>query len=229
MVNKTRAKTQNKITKILIVDDHPIFRKGLTQLINQGTNLTVCGEAEDAHKALEAISELNPDLVIVDISLKGIDGIELIRRIKTRFSNLSVLVVSMHDESFFAERALRSGARGYIMKQEAVEKVLEAIHKVLNGEIYVSDKIGLKMIEKFIDGKPDKMYSPLEALSDRELEVFQLIGQGLETRQIAKELHVSIKTVESYRAHIKEKFKIKTSTELLRYAIRWNESGIIKR
>ncbi|MDH5203223.1 MAG: response regulator transcription factor [Nitrospirota bacterium] len=228
MVTKPQGKSQTKITKILIVDDHPIFRKGLTQLINQETNFTVCGEAEDTHKALEAISEQKPDLIIVDISLKGIDGIELIKKIKLKYSNLSVLVVSMHDESFFAERALRAGARGYIMKQEAVEKMMEAICKVLNGEIYVSEKIGSKLLEKFIDGKPDKMYSPLEALSDRELEVFQLIGQGLETRQVAKELHVSIKTVESYRAHIKEKLKIKTSTELLRYAIRWIESGIIK-
>jgi len=229
MVTKPQAKTQPKITKILIVDDHPIVRKGLTQLINQETNLTVCGEAEDAPKALEAITNLKPDLVIVDISLKGIDGIELIKKIKMRYSNLTVLVISMHDESFFAERALRAGARGYIMKQEAGEKMMEAIRKVLNGEIYVSEKIGLKMLEKFIDAKPDKMCSPLETLSDRELEVFQLIGQGLETRQVAKELHVSIKTIESYRAHIKEKLKIKTSTELLRYAIRWNDSGIIKR
>ncbi|MDH5768676.1 MAG: response regulator transcription factor, partial [Nitrospirota bacterium] len=165
MVTKPQGKSQTKITKILIVDDHPIFRKGLTQLINQETNFTVCGEAEDTHKALEAISEQKPDLIIVDISLKGIDGIELIKKIKLKYSNLSVLVVSMHDESFFAERALRAGARGYIMKQEAVEKMMEAICKVLNGEIYVSEKIGSKLLEKFIDGKPDKMYSPLEALS----------------------------------------------------------------
>ena len=209
--------------KIFIVDDHPIVRKGLTQLINQEIDLTVCGEAENAQNALDFLKKLKPDLAIIDISLQGIDGIELIKTIRVRYDNLPILVVSMHDESLFAERALRVGARGYIMKQEAIENMMEAIRKVLRGELYVSERVSANIVKRFIDGKTEKPSSPIEALSNRELEVFQLLGQGYGTSQIAQELHVSIKTVESYRANIKEKLKLKNATELLKHAIHWVE------
>lgn len=207
--------------RILIVDDHPIVRKGLAMLINQEPDLVICGEAEDAQSALEFLKKNKPDLAIVDISLQGIDGIELIKKIKERYENLPILVVSMHDESLFAERALRVGARGYIMKQEAIEKMMEAIRKVIGGGLYMSEKVSANIVMRFIDGKSEKTQSPLDILSDRELEVFQLIGQGYGTRQIADELHVSIKTVESYRAHIKEKLHLKNATELLKHAVHW--------
>jgi DNA-binding NarL/FixJ family response regulator len=217
--------TKKQKHRIFIVDDHPIVRRGLIQLINQEADLVVCGEAEEARKALQLLKASKPDLVLVDISLQGVDGIELIKLIRVRYENLPVLVISMHDESLFAERALRAGARGYIMKQEAIEKMKEAIRRVLRGDLYVSQRIGTKMLEKFIDGKAEKNESPMEILSDRELEVFQLIGRGFGTRQIAEELHVSVKTVESYRAHIKEKLKLENGTALLKHAIQWMESG----
>lgn len=206
---------------ILIVDDHPIVRKGLAQLINQEQDLLVCGEAENAHDALEFLKKTIPDLAIIDISLQGVDGIELIKKIKERYEGIPLLVVSMHDESLFAERALRVGARGYIMKQEAIEKMMDAIRKVLGGELYVSEKVSANIVKRFIDGKKDSGTSPADVLSDRELEVFQLIGQGYATRQIAGELHISVKTVESYRAHIKEKLRLKSATELLKHAVHW--------
>ncbi len=211
--------------KIFIVDDHPIVRKGLAQLINQEADLTICGEAENAQGALEALKKVKPDLIIVDISLQGIDGIELIKTMKTRYEQLPALVVSMHDEALFAERALRVGARGYIMKQEAIEKMMEAIRKVLRGELYISERVSEHIVKKFIDGKTESTRSPVEVLSDRELEVFQLIGQGIPTRQIAEALNVSVKTVESYRANIKEKLKLKNATELLKHAVHWVENS----
>lgn len=212
-------------TKILVVDDHPIVRQGLSLLINQEEDLQVCGEAENAHEALNAIESLEPDMAIVDISLEGVNGVELIKNIKARFPGLLILVLSMHDESLYAERALRAGANGYIMKQEANEKVMEAIRQVLAGEIYVSDKLASKMLHQFVAGKSTPDGSLVQRLSDRELEVFQLIGQGHGTRQIAEELHLSVKTIESYRAHIKDKLKLKNATELVRYAIQWVQSG----
>ncbi|HBE45248.1 MAG TPA: DNA-binding response regulator [Deltaproteobacteria bacterium] len=218
------TKTQQRETrkkKIMIVDDHPILRKGLSLFINQEPDLVVAGEAEDAHHALEMIDALKPDMVIIDISLPGIDGIELIKTIKMRYHNIPALVVSMHDESLFAERAIRAGARGYIMKQEAVEDVLVAIRRVLNGEIFVSNKIATRMLEKFVDADTGKVASFIELLSNRELTVFQMIGQGFGTRQIAEKIHISVKTVESYRAHIKEKLKLNNATDLLKYAIQW--------
>jgi len=219
-LTKTQPREIRK-KKILIVDDHPILRKGLTLFINQEPDLVVAGEAEDAHHALEMIDALKPDMVIVDISLPGIDGIELIKTIKMRYHNIPTLVVSMHDESLFAERAIRAGARGYIMKQEAVEDVLVAIRRVLNGEIFVSNKIATRILEKFVDADTGRVASFIELLSNRELTVFQMIGQGFGTRQIAEKLHVSVKTVESYRAHIKEKLKLNNATDLLKYAIQW--------
>jgi DNA-binding NarL/FixJ family response regulator len=207
--------------KILIVDDHPILRKGLGMVIDQEQDLLVIGEAEDAQGALEMIDTLNPDLVIVDLALPGVDGIELIKTMKLKYRDLPALVVSMHDESLFAERALRAGARGYIMKQEAVEKVLVAIRKVLKGEIFVSDKTTTKMIETLISGDSKGMSTPLDLLSNREMTVFRMIGQGFKTSQIADKLHLSVKTIESYRSHIKEKLKLPTGTDLMKCAIQW--------
>ncbi|HOV90142.1 MAG TPA: response regulator transcription factor [Syntrophorhabdaceae bacterium] len=223
MNKKSMVSKRQDRYKILIVDDHPIVRKGLSQLINQEQDLFVSGEAEDGPSALEFIKKTKPDLAIIDISLKGIDGIELIKKIKERYQDIPMLVVSMHDESLFAERALRAGARGYIMKQEAIEKVFEAIRKVLKGELYISERVSANIVKKFIDGKQTEKNSPIEILSDRELEVFNLIGQGYRTRQIADMIHVSVKTVESYRANIKEKLHLKNATELLKHAVYWVE------
>jgi DNA-binding NarL/FixJ family response regulator len=194
----------------------------LTLLINQEPDLFVCSEAENAQMALESLDNVVPDMAIVDISLPGIDGIELIKELRLRHKEMPVLVVSMHDEALYAERSLRAGARGYIMKQEALEKVLVAIRKVLEGEIFVSERITTKMLEKFVSVEGvSQAASPIDLLSNRELTVFRLIGQGHKTRQIAERLHLSIKTVESYRAHIKEKLKLGDGTDLLKYAIQW--------
>ena len=215
-----RSVTKKK-ARVLVVDDHPIVRQGLVQLINQEEDLVVCGDAENAHKALEVIKLVNPDVAVIDISLKSINGLELIKNIKVDYPKLPILVLSMHDESLYAERALRAGAKGYIMKQEATENMLMALRRVLKGEIYVSEKMGAKMLHQLVAGRPDTGTSPLDRLSDRELEVFQLIGQGLGTRQIAEELHLSVKTIESYREHIKEKMKLKNATELVQHAVQW--------
>jgi DNA-binding NarL/FixJ family response regulator len=211
--------------KILIVDDHPILRRGLAMVIDQEPDLKVVGEAEEVQSALDMIDSLKPDLVIVDLSLPGVDGIELIKTMKLKYRDLPALVVSMHDESLFAERALRAGARGYIMKQEAVDKVLVAMRKVLNGEIFVSDRITTKMLETLISGDSKGVSTPLDLLSNRELTVFRLIGQGFKTSQIADKLHLSVKTIESYRSHIKEKLRLSTGNDLMKYAIQWAQSG----
>jgi DNA-binding NarL/FixJ family response regulator len=210
--------------RILLVDDHPIVRQGLAELIDHEKDLSVCGVADDIHQALEQIVALGPDLVIVDISLKGSNGIELLKNIKVRYPKQAVLMLSMHDESLYAVRALRAGAAGYVMKQEATEKVLTAIRQVLNGEIYLSERMEKKMMHQLVGGRSARTGSPLEDLSDRELEVFNLIGQGHGTRQIAEELHLSIKTIESHRAHIKEKLNLKNATELVQHAIQWREA-----
>jgi DNA-binding NarL/FixJ family response regulator len=210
--------------RILIVDDHPIVREGLTTIINEQTDLVVCGEAEDAQTALEAVGTLRPDLMIVDISLKGINGIELVKLIQRRYEKMPILVLSMHDESLYVERVLRAGARGYIMKQEGTEKVVTAIHKILGGDIYVSEAMRKKLLRTFQESQPETSGPSVERLRDRELEVFRLIGQGYGTRQIADTLHVSVKTVNTYRQHIKEKLKFETGSELLRHAIQWVQS-----
>lgn len=223
-MTRKQTVTAKQKNRIFIVDDHPIVRKGLAQLINQEEDLVICGEADNAETALEALKKVKPDIAIVDISLRGIDGFELTRLIRARFDNIPVLVISMHDESLFAERALRVGARGYIMKQEAIEKMMEAIRKVLRGELYVSERVSANIVKRFVDGKAEGVSSPEELLSDREMEVFQLIGQGFGTRQIADQLHVSVKTVETYRANIKEKLNLKNATELMKHAVHWIES-----
>ena len=214
-----------KKKRVLIVDDHPILRKGLSLLINSEPDLKVVAEADNAQLALEKIEEDKPDLLIVDISLPGIDGIELIKTVRLTHRNLPALVVSMHDESLFAERALRAGARGYIMKQEALDKVLVAIRRVLAGEIFVSEKIATSMLEKLVASEDKAIRSPIDLLSNRELTVFRMIGQGYKTSQIAEKLHLSVKTIESYRAHIKEKLKLADGTDLLKCAIQWVQSA----
>ncbi|HPC96629.1 MAG TPA: response regulator transcription factor [Sedimentisphaerales bacterium] len=222
MASRMQGRTDpSEKRRIIIVDDHPIVRQGLTQLINQEDDLYVCGQAEDAHQAMRAIRELNPDLVIVDISLRTTSGIELIKDIKVQFPNLPVLTLSMHDEAIYAERALRAGARGYIMKQEATEEVVNAIRRVLAGTVYVSQGMAAKMVSKIIAGPSEKGTSPVDRLSDRELEVFRLIGEGYGTREMAEKLYLSVKTIETYRAHIKEKLDLQDANELLRAAIRW--------
>src|SRR5277367_1077918 len=207
--------------RILVVDDHPIVRQGLALLINREPDLLVCGEAEEASGAMHVLASAKPDVLILDISLNGPDGIDLLKNIRNIHPTMPVLILSMHDESIYAERALRAGANGYIMKQEATEKVLIALRRILNREIYVSDRVADKMLHRFVGGGRSEAAkgSPLEALSDRELEVLHLIGEGHGTRQIAEELHLSIKTVESYQSHLKEKLSLKNSRELMQYAI----------
>jgi DNA-binding NarL/FixJ family response regulator len=215
---------KKNITKILIVDDHPLLRQGITQLINEERDMHVCAEADDSGKAMDSIAANNPDVVILDISLKGASGIELLKNVKVRFPDVLVLILSMHDESVYAQRALRAGAAGYIMKQEATERVLIALRKVLNGEVYLSEELGSRMLNRLVGGRGSITGSPIEELSDRELEVFGLIGQGHGTRPIAEKLHLSVKTVESHRAHIKEKLNLKNANELVHHAIQWVQS-----
>jgi DNA-binding NarL/FixJ family response regulator len=203
------------------VDDHPIVRQGLQQMIDREPDLKVCGEAEEARSALQAIATLKPDIVVMDISLTGPSGIEILRSVRQTDAKLRVLVLSMHDETVYAERALRAGANGYIMKQEATEKVLVALRKILGGEVYVSDRVANKMLKQFVGGAPASRRSPLDDLTDRELEVFRLIGEGHGTRQISDELHLSVKTVETYQAHIKEKMGLRNARELVQFAIQW--------
>jgi len=221
----TNYKPQTPATgkrRILVVDDHPIVRQGLTLMINREPDLVVCGEAEEAKGALQVLASTHPDVLIVDISLNGPDGLDLLKSIRTTDAALPVLILSMHDESIYAERALRAGANGYIMKQEATEKVLVAVRRILNGEIYVSDRIANKMLKHYITGSGTLRNSTINDLSDRELEVFRLIGEGHGTRQIAEELHLSVKTVESYQAHIKDKLCLRSSRELMQHAIQWS-------
>jgi len=222
MAERTPAKARpGEKRGVLIVDDHPIVRQGLAQLINQEADLHVCGQAEDSHQALQAIRTLAPDMVVVDISLKDTSGIELIKDIKVQYPSLPVLTLSMHDEGIYAERAMRAGAKGYIMKQEATEKVVTAIRRVLAGDVYVSEGMAAKMVGKLIAGPSEVGGSPVDRLSDRELEVFRLIGAGYGTREMAEKLHLSVKTIETYRAHIKEKLDLLDANELLRTAITW--------
>jgi DNA-binding NarL/FixJ family response regulator len=220
---KNTAKASHK-TRILVVDDHPIVRQGLAQLIDEEPDLEVCGQAEDAPEAMSLVKKLEPDFLIIDISLKETSGMELIKDVKAAYPNLPVLALSMHDESLYAERSLRAGARGYVMKSEATVKVVDAIRKILSGRIFVSENVAAKMMNKIVGAQPDVGASAIERLSDRELEVFSLIGQGYATRKIADRLHLSVKTIETYRAHIKDKLNLSDATELLQYAIRWSNS-----
>ena len=208
--------------RILIVDDHPMMREGLRTLISRERDLIVCGEAETASQALDAVAKLKPDLVLADITLPGPNGIELIKDICALQQGMLILVISMHDESLYAERVLRAGARGYIMKQESGPTMMQAIRQVLAKRIYLSDKVSARILE-YVVGKRTEA-SPITRLSDREWEVFELIGRGRSTVQIAEELHLSPKTVEAHRAHVKEKLGLRTMTELVSFASRWVET-----
>lgn len=206
---------------IFIVDDHPVVRTGLALLINREPDLSVCGDAEDAASAIRKIEATNPRLAIVDLSINGPDGLDLLKDLRTKWPRLPVLILSMLDESLYAERALRAGANGYIMKQEATEQVLVAIRRILEGEIYVSERMASRMLRRFVGGAAEAVRSPVADLTDRELEVFRLIGEGQSTRQIAEHLRISVKTVESYQAHIKDKLALKNGRELMQRAIQW--------
>jgi DNA-binding NarL/FixJ family response regulator len=207
--------------RVFVVDDHPIVRQGLALLIDQQPDLVVCGAAEEAESALAAIAASRPDVLVLDISLPGRDGIELLKAIRASNSELPILVLSMHDETMYAERALRAGANGYIMKQEATENVLVALRRILRQEVYLSDRIASRMLRQLASHGREANEAPISRLSDRELEVFRLIGTGLSTRQIADELRLSVKTVESYQAHIKDKLALHSSRDLVQRAIEW--------
>jgi DNA-binding NarL/FixJ family response regulator len=216
--------TQQKRIRILLVDDHPMVRERLADVINREADLMVSGEAEDRHGAIEAILAQPPDLVIVDLKLKNSDGLELIKDIRARWPKMRMLVVSMHDESLYAERVIRAGASGYITKQEATRKILLAIRRVLTGSIYLNEKIASRLISRMMTNAASVTASPAESLADREFQVFELIGRGLNTHDIAHQLHIAVKTVETYRARIKQKLSLKDASELLQLAIACSRS-----
>jgi DNA-binding NarL/FixJ family response regulator len=210
--------------KILLVDDHPLVREWLASLINQQPDLVVCAEADSAPEALGYLNSQAPDLAIIDLSLKESSGLELIKTIRSTHPAVAVIVLSMHDEKHYAERAIRAGARGYVMKRETTKKIIAAIQQVRSGKLGVSDEVAAVFAERFVDSRR-RSGTPVEELSDRELEVFRLLGQGLDTRSVANSLHISIKTVQAYCARIKDKLNLANATELLREAVRWSESG----
>ena len=209
--------------QIFIVDDHPLVREWLTTLIQRQTDLAVCGEAEDSAQALRAIATAKPDVAVVDLALKSGSGLDLIKDLKQTCPAVAVVVLSMHDELLYAERAFRAGARGYVMKRDSTKKIVEAIRFARDGRRYMSERVAAVMAEKLVDSHSDNG-APVTLLSDRELAVFELLGQGQETSRIAASLHVSVKTVQSFYARIKEKFKIETERELVREAVRWHEN-----
>jgi DNA-binding NarL/FixJ family response regulator len=217
-------KTKSAVKRVLIVDDHPMMRQGLAQLIDNESDLKVVAEADTGGQGLDIVVKEKVDLALIDISLPDKNGLELIKDMRAINSALPILIVSMHDETLYAERVLRAGARGYIMKQEGGKKLLQAIRQVLTGQIYVSEKMSAHILETFSGHSPEQSASPVARLSDREFEVFQLIGQGKGTKEIAQHLNLSVKTVEVHRAKIKEKLSLQTATDLVRYAVRWAEA-----
>lgn len=220
---KKSSEISSERKRVFLVDDHPLVREWLTNLVNQQPDLIVSGEAEGCGEALRAILADPPDVAIVDISLKDSSGIELVKDLQLHVPKTAVLVLSMHEESHYAERVLRAGARGYIMKRETTRKVISAIRQVLAGQIYISETVATSIAARAVGAKPAADGSPIAELSDRELEVFEMLGQGRTTRQIAESLHVSLKTVQAYCARIKEKLNLRGATELLREALRWSE------
>ena len=218
-----RLPKQQTRAKIFIVDDHPVFREGLVGLVGRETDLTVCGEADNAPRALAGIEQSGPDLVLVDIGLPGKSGLELIKDLRALHPRLAVLVVSMYDETLHAERILRAGGRGYIMKQEGPQEILRAIRQVLEGQVYVSGKMSDQILDA-LSGRPARLNSPITRLTDREFEILRLIGEGKDSHSIARNLNLSSKTVDAHRARIKEKLKLRSYTELICYAARWVET-----
>jgi DNA-binding NarL/FixJ family response regulator len=224
MAKTKTPKVEDERKRILVVDDHAVLREGLVAQINREAGLIVCGEAETARAAIEAVEKLNPDLVLADITLPGRNGLELIRDLRALRPGLPVLVLSMHDASVFAERVLRAGGRGYISKQQSGQRLIHAIRHVLSGQIYLSDEESTRLFGSLTGQRPAKTLSPVEHLTDRELEVFTLVGQAKETKEISRRLGMSVKTVEAHRASIKRKLKLKTGPELTRHAVLWVEA-----
>jgi DNA-binding NarL/FixJ family response regulator len=208
-------------TRIYIVDDHALVRRGLVTLINGETDMEVCGQAEDSGTATNEIMKLRPDLAIIDISLKGNSGLELIKNIKAFDKKIQILVLSMHHESVYAVRVLKAGARAYVMKQDVIDKVIEGIRRIRSGHLYVSENVASQMFNRLIGGETSESTSPVNGLSDRELEIVNLIGNGLPTREIASKLHISVKTIETHRAHIKSKLNLPNATQLVQFCVRW--------
>jgi DNA-binding NarL/FixJ family response regulator len=221
MRGQVTSNSSIKQTRILIVDDHPIVRQGLRSMIEQEPDLTVCGEAEGMSQAMQAYFEQQPDIIVTDISLENGSGVELIKELTARTPDLKILVCSMHDEMLFAERALRAGAKGYINKEEATDKLILAIRRVASSRVYLSDRVTERMLCKRVGSADEQTQNPIEQLSDRELEVFEHIGHGVTTRQIAEKLHLSPKTVETYRENIKHKLNLSNATELTQHAVQW--------
>jgi len=226
--NHSPSKTAVDKSRIFIVDDHPLVREGLTNLINGQDDLIICGEAKDSAQALDGIMKARPDVALIDISLENESGLELVKQLRSRFPNVALIVLSMHDETLYAERVLRAGARGYVMKHETSKSVLASIRRVLEGGVYVSERIVNRMARRVSSARGPVASSPVERLSDRELEIFRLLGQGRSTSQIAEDLNLSLKTVQAYCARAKEKFGVTSLTELLRAAIRWDDASQIK-
>jgi DNA-binding NarL/FixJ family response regulator len=213
---------RKKRARVLIVDDHPAVREALAQRIGRQRDLEVCGEATDMSEALRLVAETQPDIAVVDISLKTGDGIDLIKRIRDRNDHVRMLVWSMHSEALYAERALRAGALGYVNKDEATDRIVEAILRVLAGKVYLSETMAQRMLQRAVGGARDEVTrSPLDVLADRELEVFRLIGAGVKTAEIAERLHLSVKTVETYRDRIRKKLDLSDGTQLAHYATQW--------
>jgi DNA-binding NarL/FixJ family response regulator len=213
--------------KVFLVDDHPLVRESLTSLINQQPDMEVVGEAETAAQALKAMAASRPDVAVVDLSLNDSSGLELIKLSRQRLPATEVVVLSMHDEKLYAERCIRAGARGYVMKRESTRSILSSVRQARQGKLFVSEQVAAVFAEKFVGRQPPGG-SPLEDLSDRELEVFGLLGRGLQTRQVAQSLNVSIKTVQAYCARIKQKLQLDNAAELLREAIRWHEGQSVE-
>lgn len=229
MKRQAAAKTKPPVVRnlkkrIMVVDDHPMMLIGSSALIDAETDLTVCCTASSAEDALKKLAQCRPDLVITDMTMPGRGGLELVKDIRALHPEVAILVISMHDEMLHTERVLHAGARGYLMKEAGGEKMLEAIRKVLSGQVYVSERMAAKIVDMFSGRQPRGSNSPIEKLSDREFEVFQLIGSGKGTREIAGQLNLSTKTVDVHRAHIKEKLDLKDATALVRHAVRWVES-----
>lgn len=210
--------------KILLVDDHPFMRAGLAQLIERQPDLMVVGEADSPADALRQVAKSPPDLVLTDLTMPGRSGLEFVKDLRAQYTKLPILVVSMHDEAIYAERALRAGAKGYIMKEAGGDNLLTAIRQVLKGEVYVSPRMAARVLEDLSARRPRGSSSPIGKLTDREFEIFRLIGQGKATRDIAEQLHLSTKTVDVHRSHIKEKLGLTDATALVRHAVRWLEA-----
>lgn len=214
-------------TRIYIVDDHPLVRQGLSQIVENEEDMEVCGEAENSAGAMRGVGDATPDAIIVDISLQGNNGLELIKNLKAIHEDIPILVFSMHDETIYAQRALRAGAKGYVMKKEPSTKIVDAIRKIIKGEIFVSPSVADQVLHQIVNGGNNVAASPVDRLTDRELEVVQLIGRGLSSREIAESLHLSVKTIESHRAHVKEKLNLRNATELVQFSVQWVDQQVM--